>query len=96
MRAHRDAQIDNFFVSVVSRVKGEHCGPRLDNPSGVRNDLHDVRIAGATGASFYSTDPNLGDTAEVWFVHGGWLYEVTTLKSLDTWLSEIMGTWQFI
>jgi hypothetical protein len=69
---------------------------RLDNPSGVRNDLHNVTIAGATGASFCSTDPNLADTAELWFVHGGWLYEVTTLKSLDTWLSQIMATWEFL
>jgi len=38
----------------------------------------------------------LGDTAEIWFVSGGYLYEVTTLKPLAGWLSQIMGTWQFL
>ena len=37
-----------------------------------------------------------GDTREVWFIHGGYLYEVTTYKELDIWLAGIMRTWKFI
>jgi hypothetical protein len=37
----------------------------------------------------------MGDTREVWFIHGGFLYEVTTYKQLDSWLAPIMQTWQF-
>ena len=29
-------------------------------------------------------------------LNGGYLYEVTTYKPLDTWLADIMKTWQFL
>jgi hypothetical protein len=32
----------------------------------------------------------------VWFIHGGFLYEVTAYKELDTWLKPILQSWQFI
>ena len=51
---------------------------------------------GATAMSFYSKHPMLGEMAEIWFIHRGYLYEVSTVRSLDTWLSEIMLTWQFL
>ena len=69
---------------------------KQDNPSGVRKNLKDIMLDGATGASFYSTNATLGDTAEVWFVRGGYLYEVTTFKELDTWLADILSAWRFV
>lgn len=69
---------------------------RQDLPSGARADLTDVAIDGATGAAFYSANAVLGETREVWFVYNGFLYEATTLKSLDTWLEKIMQTWEFV
>ena len=69
---------------------------KKDAPSGVREGLQNIVIDGATGASFYSKNSALGETAELWFIHGGYLYEVTTLKPLAPWLSEIMQTWKFI
>jgi hypothetical protein len=66
-----------------------------DEPSGVSDDLQNITVDGAAAAAFYSTDPDLGDTYEAWFIHGGYLYEVTTLKPLASWLSQIMETWQF-
>ena len=62
----------------------------------MRNNPTFGLIDGASAASFYSTDVRLGDTYEVWFIHGGYLYEVTTLKPLDAWLQNIMQTWVFI
>ena len=38
----------------------------------------------------------MGDTREVWFIHGGFLYEVVTYKELDDWFAGIMRTWKFI
>lgn len=67
-----------------------------DNPSGVRDSMQNITIDGATAASFFSSDPRLGDTAEVWVQHNGYLYEVTALKSDAAWLSSILSTWQFI
>ncbi|MDO8567000.1 MAG: hypothetical protein Q7R58_02510 [bacterium] len=68
---------------------------RQDVPSGVRESLTPIAVDGATGAAFYSTNTSLGATREVWLVHGGFLYEITTLKPLDAWLSAIIQTWKF-
>ena len=45
---------------------------------------------------FFGSNSIMGDTREVWFVHGGYLFEVNTYKDLDSWLSQIMQTWVFI
>ena len=68
---------------------------KQDEPSGVRQNMADVSIGGAQAVSFFSTNVELGDTAEVWFIHGGYLYEATSLKPLAQWFSNIMQTWQF-
>ncbi len=68
----------------------------LDVPSGIRESVTPVVIDGATGAAFYSSNSALGATREVWVVHGGFLYEATTLKPLDAWLDTIIQTWRFI
>ncbi len=67
-----------------------------DEPSGVRQQSQNVTIDGAVGTSFYSTNIALGATAEIWFVHGDYLYEVTTFKPLASWLSNLMQSWKFI
>ena len=69
---------------------------KRDVSSGIRKNMADVTIDGVVGATFYSTNVLLGETAEVWFIKDGFLYEVTTLRSLDQWLSKIMQTWLFI
>jgi hypothetical protein len=43
---------------------------------------------------FFSKDPLLGRLREVWFLHDGYLYEVTTYDELDSWLAGIMKTWK--
>ena len=67
-----------------------------DVPSGVRKSVQNITIDGAAGASFYSTNLSLGETAEAWFVHGGYLYEVTTLKPFEDGLKHVLETWAFI
>jgi hypothetical protein len=59
-------------------------------------DPTDVTVDGARGIEFFSNAPRLNDTREVWFIHGGFLYEMTTYKELDTWLKPIMQSWQWI
>ena len=56
---------------------------KLDEPSGVKIDPTDVTVDGASGIEFLSSAPRLNDTREVWFIHGGFLYEVPTYKELD-------------
>lgn len=67
-----------------------------DEPSGVRLNPTAVNISGVEGVSFFSKNTALGDTAEIWFIKDGYLYEVTTPKILSDWLSGIMQTWKFI
>lgn len=50
---------------------------------------------GTTALLFWSETPEIGRTREVWFVNSGNLYEVTTFARLDSWLAEIMDTWNF-
>lgn len=68
---------------------------KLDNPSGVRIDPTPVVVDGVTATMFFSKNV-IGDTREVWFIHDGYLYEVTSYKELDAWLAEIMRSWKFI
>ncbi len=69
---------------------------RLDIPSGVIEDQKDVSIGGVPGIIFFSEHPLMGPTREVWFIHKGFLYEVTTYKALDAWIADIIKTWVFI
>jgi hypothetical protein len=54
-----------------------------------------VTIDGVPATMFFGSNSIMGDTREIWFIHGGFLYEVTTYKQLDSWLTPIMQTWQF-
>ena len=49
-----------------------------------------------SGGLGFGKKTSAGDWREVWFIHGGYLYEVTTYKELDTWLGSIMQTRKFI
>lgn len=69
---------------------------RKDVPSGVRKEPIETMIDGARAVTFFSENAIMGETREVWFIKGGYLYEVTTYKPLDGWLAEIMETWRFI
>lgn len=67
-----------------------------DVPTGVMKEPTNVTVDGVFGTMFYSQSLTLGDTREIWFINNGYLYEVTTLKTLDSWLIERMKTWMFI
>jgi hypothetical protein len=69
---------------------------KLDEPSGVGSQPTTVTIDGVPATAFYGSNSIMGDTREIWFIHGGFLYEVTTYKELDSWLTPIMQTWTFI
>lgn len=84
-----------FIVPFIEKEVSEERF-RMDIPSGVRNDMKDITIDGAVGASFFSEHAALGETAEVWFVANGYLYEVTTIKSLSDLVSELMASWKFL
>jgi hypothetical protein len=67
----------------------------MDEPSGVMQDPQNVTIDGAPATEFFSTNQDMGASREIWFLHGGFLYEVTAPQSLDSWLLQTIQTWQF-
>lgn len=90
------AQGFQIFILPYMEEKISEVRFRKDLPSGVREDLRDAVVGGAKGAAFYSIDGALGETREIWFIHKDYLYEVTTLKTLDQWMQGIMQTWRFL
>lgn len=67
-----------------------------DQPSGVYKEPTNILVDGVPAIKFYGDSGLTGPTREIWFIHNGFLYEVTTYKPLDSWLSQIMATWQFL
>ena len=93
-----EKEVKGFQLFIVPYAESQVSEARFkqDEPSGVRTNVRTITLDGATGASFNSIDVALKETHEIWFVHAGYLYEVTTFKSFDTWLAAIMQTWKFI
>jgi len=85
-----------IFVVPYSQSQVSQERFKKDIPSGVRLGMTDTIIDGAIGATFYSSHFALGETREIWFIHSGYLYEVTTLKPMALWLETIMQSWKFI
>ncbi len=93
-----DASKEHVFQVFITPYEDTQITPerfKLDTPSGVRTDEQEITIDGVKAVAFFSEHSLLGETREVWFINRGFLYEVTTYKSLDDWLSQIMTTWKF-
>lgn len=85
-----------IFVTPYSEPQVTDERFKQDEPSGVRESTQHIVVDGATGAAFYSMNADLGATREVWFVKGGLLYEVTTLKPLEAQLLTVLESWKFL
>jgi len=67
-----------------------------DLPSAIIEEPQEVIIGdGIHALLFWSFDPTIGKTREVWFPYQGYLYEITTYAHLDIWLAQILSTWSF-
>lgn len=91
-----DSQSFEVYVTPYSGTQITQAEFKLDEPSGAFNDPTNVVIDGTQATMFYGSNPIMGDTREVWFIKGGFLYEVATYKQLDSWLGGIMQAWRFI
>jgi len=89
------AQGFDIFIAPYDQPKITQATFLMDEPSGVMNDPQNITIDGALATEFLSTNSVMGASREIWFLHGGFLYEVTSPQSLDSWLLQIMETWQF-
>jgi len=86
----------DIFITPYDEPKITQARFLMDEPSGVMQDPVNILIDGAPATEFLSTNPAMGASREIWFLHGGFLYEVTAPQSLDSWLQQIMETWQFM
>lgn len=92
-----DDGIKGFQIFVVPYDQPQIVAERfkLDIPSGVMKEAVEVIVGGVRGTMFYSQNTILGETREVWFIHRGFLYEITAKRELDNWLAGIVQTWTF-
>ena len=67
----------------------------IDQPDIVMKDPQIVLIAGEEALVFFSTDPDIGDVREVWFVHQDHLYQASTYAKYDELLAKVMRTFRF-
>ena len=67
----------------------------IDQPNIVMKNPQTVEIAGEEALVFFSTDPDIGDVREVWFVHQDHLYQASTYAKYDELLSKVMKTFRF-
>jgi hypothetical protein len=91
-----NSQSFEVYVTPYSGTQITDSRFKTDEPSGTFVQPTNVLIAGTQATMFYGNNPIMSDTREVWFIKNGFLYEVATYKELDTWLGQIMQTWQFI
>jgi hypothetical protein len=92
-----DGSRQGFQVFIVPYGEQTISSARLkqDIPSGIIDQQTQIVIDGKPAIMFFSTNPVMGHTREVWFINHGFLYEVTTYKELDSWLAGIMQSWKF-
>jgi hypothetical protein len=71
---------------------------RADIPDMVIVDTETVEIGTDRMGLAFKSDNEAFDSAsrEVWFVFGGYLYQISTYERLDPVLKELFATWQFI
>lgn len=84
-----------IFLAPYAKTEIDQERFKLDEPSGVMDQPTDITIDGTRATMFFGRNGIMGDTREVWFVHTGSLFEVTTYKDLDPWLAQIMSTWKW-
>jgi|GEM_PF-1655513 len=68
---------------------------RADVPSGVRENVENTTLDGIPAVTFNSFDLSIGETREIWVIHNGFLYEITTMRGVGQWFSPIIQSWRF-
>jgi len=47
------------------------------------------------GLLFFSEEPSMGETREIWFIYNNYLYQITTTAAMDSLVAQIIATWKF-
>lgn len=54
-----------------------------------------ISVGGESALSFKSKDESGSETLEIWFVHGGYLYQITSLPDFEKEMLKILETWNW-
>jgi len=74
------------------------------DPARILQDIPDLKIAapqkvaldGVNGVAFISDNPAFGGKSrEIWIVHGGYIYQISSYLEFSPWLEQIVGTWKW-
>ena len=68
---------------------------KLDVPDIIMENIRTATLSDTDALVFNSRDDSLGETYEVWFIHGSYLYQIMTYAKNEQTLNGIMGTWSF-
>lgn len=68
---------------------------KRDNPDILMDDSHDIEIAGSRGVTFLDMESKNNPQRNVWFINNGHLYQITTYRSFDTKMSDILSSWKW-
>ena len=61
----------------------------------IKNPEQRVLKNGEVALMFFSQESSIGETREIWFIHNGFLYQISTYKELDSLVAKILETWKF-
>ncbi len=85
-----------IFIVPYTGMEIDEKRMKMDLPRGVKDSGTEGVIDGIPARFFESENSLFGSMREVWFIHNGFLYEVSTFKDLDPWLADILATWKFL
>lgn len=68
---------------------------RQDLPDAVIDEPGQAKLDGELSFIFYGFDEDMGDTFEVWAVHGGKLYQIMGAKEQEKEIETILNTWKW-
>lgn len=65
-------------------------------PNVTTNDTKTIGVDGAKGVSFISSGKDgMPDSYEIWFTRGGNIYQISTTKSFDQEMINVLSTWKW-
>ncbi len=79
----------------TARIKKDIPDIVINSPQNVIIGPKQIDGVGPHALIFFSKDSGLGETREVWFVQNGYLYQVTSKKSFDLKLGQVLSTINF-
>ncbi len=86
---------DDSEALTVQKIKKDIPGIKMIDPKEVILGPNQKDGVGQRAIIFFSADGGVGETREIWFVHNGSLYQISTYKSFDTEIGKILSTLVF-